>query len=219
MFSACKSWQRHTQIAVVHNWIYLKTFKKILFPLFSLFLCYLSIELMKDLISSEPKDFSSIEVLIISFLLALFITGVFAFIGFAYPSSRILSDSYYKIKNPKSLNTISKVLGIRYFRLLLLFAAVPDSHAIERAPLDLSSLTFSHSCQWTVVFASAFSANADAQLKFSSSLCELEWPWAQIFVQRVCTGASKSKTIHVLHFFPGFVTLVCRQCHDLNDRV
>jgi len=58
----------------------------------------------------------------ISFLLTLFITGFFAFIGFAYPSSRIFSDSYYEIKNHKALNSISKVLGIKYFRLLLLFA-------------------------------------------------------------------------------------------------
>ena len=77
---------------------------------------------MRDLISSEPNEYSNNEVLIISFLLTLFITGVFAFIGFTYPSSRILSDSYYEIKNPKVLNSISKILGIKYFRLLLLFA-------------------------------------------------------------------------------------------------
>ena len=77
---------------------------------------------MRGLISSDPNAHSNNEVLIISFLLILFITGVFAFIGFAYPSSRILSDSYYEIKSPKVLNSISKVLGIKYFRLLLLFA-------------------------------------------------------------------------------------------------
>ena len=77
---------------------------------------------MRGLISSDPNEYSNNEVLIISFLLNLFITGVFAFIGFAYPSSRILSDSYYEIKSPKVLNSISKVLGIKYFRLLLLFA-------------------------------------------------------------------------------------------------
>ena len=77
---------------------------------------------MSDIISSEPNEYSNNEVVVISFLLTLFITGVFAFIGFAYPSSRILSDSYYEIKNPKGLNTIGKVLGIKYFQLLLLFA-------------------------------------------------------------------------------------------------
>ena len=100
----------------------MKTLKKIVFPFLSLFLCYRSIELMRGLISSDPKEYSNNEVLIISFLLTLFITGIFAFIGFAYPSSRILSDSYYEIKSPKVLNSISKVLRIKYFRLLLIFA-------------------------------------------------------------------------------------------------
>lgn len=100
----------------------MKTLKKIVFPLLSLFLCFRTIELMRGLISSDPNAHSNNEVLIISFLLILFITGVFAFIGFAYPSSRILSDSYYEIKSPKVLKSISKVLGIKYFRLLLLFA-------------------------------------------------------------------------------------------------
>ena len=100
----------------------MKNLKKILFPLFSVFLCYRSIGLIRDLISSEPNEYSNKEVLIISFILTLFITGVFAFIGFAYPTNRILPDSYYEIKNPKGLNTISKVIGIKYFRLLLLFA-------------------------------------------------------------------------------------------------
>lgn len=77
---------------------------------------------MRGLISSDPSEFSNIEVLIISFLLTLFITGIFAFIGFAYPSSRILPDRYYEIKNPKVLNYISKVLGVKYFQFLLILA-------------------------------------------------------------------------------------------------
>lgn len=90
--------------------------------MFSLFLCYRSIELMRNLISSEPNEISNNEFLIISFLLNLFITGIFAFIGFAYPTSKIFPDSYYRIKNPKGLKSIGKVFGIKYFRALLLFA-------------------------------------------------------------------------------------------------
>ncbi len=71
---------------------------------------------------SEANEYSTKEVLIISFLLTLFITGVFAFIGFAYPSSRILPDKYYEIRNPQVLNSISTLLGVKYFRFLLLFA-------------------------------------------------------------------------------------------------
>lgn len=100
----------------------MKTLKKILFPLFSIFLCYRSIDLMSDLIASDPRGYSIVEVLIIAFILALFITGIFAFIGFAYPSSRILPDNYYKIKNPTGLKAVSNILGIKYFRFMLLFA-------------------------------------------------------------------------------------------------
>jgi len=96
--------------------------KKILFPLFSLFLCYRSIELIRSLISSDPNEFNNTEALIIAFLLTIFITGIFAFVGFAYPSSRIISDKYYNNKNPKVLNKVCKVLGIKYFRFFLLFS-------------------------------------------------------------------------------------------------
>ena len=77
---------------------------------------------MRSLMASEPNQFTNIEALIVSFLLTLFITGIFAFIGFAYPSNRILPDSYYEIKNPIVLKHISKILGIKYFQFLLLFA-------------------------------------------------------------------------------------------------
>lgn len=77
---------------------------------------------MRNIISSDPKDYGNIEVWIISFLLTLFITGAFAFIGFAYPTSRILWESYYEIKNPKRLTAISKILGIKYFQFFILFA-------------------------------------------------------------------------------------------------
>ena len=44
------------------------------------------------------------------------------FIGFVFPSSHIFPDSYYAIKNPKVLKFTGKVLGVKYFRILLLFA-------------------------------------------------------------------------------------------------
>lgn len=102
--------------------MHLKRLKKIVFPVFSLFLCYRSIEQMRGLLSSEPNQYSADEVLIMAFILTLFMTGVFAFIGFAYPSSSMLSDRYYEIKNSKALTSISTVLGVKYFQRLLLFA-------------------------------------------------------------------------------------------------
>tara|TARA_B100000795_G_scaffold64672_1_gene43771 strand:+ start:2194 stop:2766 length:573 start_codon:yes stop_codon:yes gene_type:complete len=99
----------------------MNTLKKISFPFLSLFLLYRSIELTRSLTLSKPNEYSNIEALLISFLLTLFITGIFAFIGFAYSSSKILPDRYYEIKNPRVLNYTSKVLGIKYFRVLVLF--------------------------------------------------------------------------------------------------
>lgn len=95
--------------------------KKILFPLFSIFLCYQSVKLMNYLVHSEPSSYNNLEVFLLSFLLNLFITGIFAFIGFAYPSSKVLPNKYYEIKNPKTLNSISKILLVKYFRVFLLF--------------------------------------------------------------------------------------------------
>jgi hypothetical protein len=73
------------------------------------------------LLASDPSEFGTIEVLWISFMLTLFVTGIFAFIGFAYPSSRILPEGYYTIKNPQALTQICAAMGVKYFRFLLLF--------------------------------------------------------------------------------------------------
>ena len=55
-----------------------------------------------------------------SFALNLFITGIFAFLGFAFLTSKILPNSYFKVKNSKNLTLIYKILGVEYFKLLLL---------------------------------------------------------------------------------------------------
>jgi hypothetical protein len=98
----------------------MKWIKKILFPLFSLFLLQQSIEIMKQVIASAPGDFTTREILFVAFLLALYITGIFAFTGFAYPTNRILPAVYYKIKNPKRLKQVYQLLGVKYFRMFLL---------------------------------------------------------------------------------------------------
>ena len=100
----------------------MKVAKKILLPVFSLFLIYRSVELMRQLMHSDPADFTFSESLFIAFLLALYITGVFAFPGFAYPTSRVLPERYYALKNPPKLEWLYDFLGVKYFNVLLLFA-------------------------------------------------------------------------------------------------
>lgn len=93
-------------------------FKKILYPLFSLFLAYRSYELV-----CTVWDLGNVSLtikILIAALLNLFITGVFAFVGFAYNTSRILPDGYYTIKSPKLLLRVSSVLKLSLFKKFLL---------------------------------------------------------------------------------------------------
>ena len=96
--------------------------KKILFPIFSIFLCYRTIELMNHLIESDVKQINTLEALVISFLLTLFSTGIFAFLGFAFKTNKILPEAYYIVKNEALLRQIYKRMGVNHFRKLLLFA-------------------------------------------------------------------------------------------------
>lgn len=94
---------------------------RITLPLLSLFLAYRSLELMKFLMVTDSSKYSFMESFIFAFLLTLFITGVFAFVGFAYPTSKIIPNSYYNIKYPDLLRKVSGLLGVKYFRTLLIF--------------------------------------------------------------------------------------------------
>lgn len=96
--------------------------KKIIFPLLSIFLAFRMIELMRILISTEPKEYGFGLTFFFAFLLTLYITGIFAFLGFAYPTNKVLPKSYYKLKNPKILVKISRILGVKYFQMLLMLA-------------------------------------------------------------------------------------------------
>lgn len=94
--------------------------KKILFALISIFLAYRSVELVKTFLALAPEQLSWVEVTILAFLFNLFVTGVFAFIGFEFPSSRLLPDAYYFVKHPKQLKKMHTLLGVKYFRSFLL---------------------------------------------------------------------------------------------------
>lgn len=94
--------------------------KKLIFSIFAVFLTFRSYELMVALLAKKATDFNFPEEFAISFMLNLFITGIFAFPGFAFPTSKVLPNSYYQIKNPKRLTHIYNILGVNYFRNLLL---------------------------------------------------------------------------------------------------
>ncbi|WP_040302416.1 glycosyl-4,4'-diaponeurosporenoate acyltransferase CrtO family protein [Algoriphagus machipongonensis] len=92
--------------------------KKILLTLGSVFLGYRSYELITSWgnMPLEPL-FSKF---IMAFLANLFILGVFAFLGFAWPTFKLLPDRYYQINNPKNLLSFTKRIGVPVFQKFLL---------------------------------------------------------------------------------------------------
>lgn len=94
--------------------------KKLILSLASIFLTYRSVELLKFLDNTSPGQFNWIGKIAFSFALNLFITGIFAFLGFSFLTSKILPNSYYKVKNSENLTLIYKILGVEYFKLFLL---------------------------------------------------------------------------------------------------
>ena len=101
--------------------------KKIIFSLFTLFLVFRTVELLRHVSYSRPIDFNLGESLLVAFLLCLFITGIFAFPGFVFPTSRVMPDRYWKATNPKRLNYFFDLLGVETFKsiMVILFWGKP----------------------------------------------------------------------------------------------
>ena len=78
--------------------------------------------MMHSLMRNDLSVPSHAESFILAFLITLYVTGVFALIGFAYPSNKLLPTAYYRIHNPSLLKAICRLLGVRYFKTILLFA-------------------------------------------------------------------------------------------------
>ena len=92
--------------------------KKILFPLASVFLVFQSYKLISTV---QKIDINSIGLLFLAaWLINLFITGIFAFTGFAYPTQKLMPSSYYHINNPDGLRKTYNFLQVGVFRKFLL---------------------------------------------------------------------------------------------------
>lgn len=63
-----------------------------------------------------------------SIILNLIITGAFAFLGFAWPTQRLLPSFYYKIKRPKQLKFIYQLLKVELFKRMLLMTFWKDEN-------------------------------------------------------------------------------------------
>ena len=94
--------------------------KKVLYVLMAVFLVFQSYRLVTDFMRFAPERFTMAEMVFVAFLVNLFVTGVFAFPGFVFPTHRLLGKSYYKLRNTKLLQRIYRIMGVSVFRKLLL---------------------------------------------------------------------------------------------------
>ncbi len=95
---------------------------KILYPLLALFLLYRSSIHVDELWNAQPGVSGIIYQLFMSILLVVYITGIFAFPGFVFPTHKVIPASYFHIKYPLCLKRIYTVLGVKYFRIFLIAA-------------------------------------------------------------------------------------------------
>ena len=94
--------------------------KKIAFLAIAAFLVERSLRIMEFLLRADPGQLGQVETFLIALFLNLCITGIFAFPGFVFPTSSLLGDWYYAIRRPDALERLYTVLGVSYFRSLLM---------------------------------------------------------------------------------------------------
>ena len=94
--------------------------KKIGFSILSLVLAYNTVKILTLFAKLHPTDFSTTGSVFAAIAINLMVTGAIAFLGFVYPTSKLLPNAYYQIKSPQLLQTLYAVLGVEYFRKFLL---------------------------------------------------------------------------------------------------
>lgn len=94
--------------------------KKIIHILLALFLLQQTSRIISKLYSTPVDTLDTGAFWGISFLLAVYITGIFAFPGFSFATHKLLPESYYGIRYKNTLKKAYKVLGVKYFRYLLM---------------------------------------------------------------------------------------------------
>ena len=92
--------------------------RKLLLTSASLFLLWQSCKLAPQLV--DLHDASAPLLIFVAWVYCLFVTGIFAFAGFAYPTERLLPEGYYTITNPPGLRRWYRILRVDWFRSALL---------------------------------------------------------------------------------------------------
>lgn len=92
--------------------------KRIFFTLASCFLAYQSFILLSNL--DQLRFESLLGNIFLAWVLNIFVTGVFAFLVFAWPASRLVPEVYYTIHKPTFFHRFFAGIGGEYFRAFLL---------------------------------------------------------------------------------------------------
>ena len=92
--------------------------KKILLSLASAVLLWQSYSLLIVIDKIESNSFWLL--LFVAWIVNLFITGVFAFAGFAWPTQKAIPASYYIVKDTKRIKQVYTALRVDLFRKILL---------------------------------------------------------------------------------------------------
>ncbi len=92
--------------------------RKILFLFLSLFLIQQSWYILRRVHELELDSW--VQIIFIAWIINLFITGIFAFAGFGFPTQKLMPQSYYHVSKPKMLKRIYNALGVNTFRKMLL---------------------------------------------------------------------------------------------------
>ncbi|MGF1566432.1 MAG: hypothetical protein ACFCUH_13775 [Flavobacteriales bacterium] len=96
--------------------------RKLLFSLFAVFLAWQSYSLITLLIRTDANGYSLLNQGFLAVLVNLYVTGIFAFAGFAWPTYHLLPEGYYRIRNHRWVKNVGKAIGLSLFRSLLLAA-------------------------------------------------------------------------------------------------
>lgn len=92
--------------------------KRVLFVSFSIFLIYMSFDTVSAI--AKVKKIEWPWIIVVSWVINMLVTGIFAISGFVLPTQRLLPDSYYAIHQPKRLLKYFRLLRVEIFRKFLL---------------------------------------------------------------------------------------------------
>ncbi|NJC25704.1 glycosyl-4,4'-diaponeurosporenoate acyltransferase CrtO family protein [Neolewinella antarctica] len=92
--------------------------KKTLLSLASIFLIYQSYQMATGIDGSLDVPWW-LHVLL-AVMINLFVTGVFAFAGFAFSTQKLLPEAYYRVRKPRTLKKVYRALSVDKFRKALL---------------------------------------------------------------------------------------------------